>query len=110
MVWVLTQAKMNRTGQEFDLLLIRSKNCTFCHSLFFGLFAVRSRTLLQVNEEYTAEPEDVSETTSFNVNNSDYLKAATPITLPGSVSHEVTVDVSEIDRTSQESKIKAHKR
>lgn len=71
---------------------------------------VRSRTLLQVNEEYTAEPEDVSETTSFNVNNSDYLKAATPITLPGSVSHEVTVDVSEIDRTSQESKIKAHKR
>lgn len=78
--------------------------------LFFGLFAVRSRTLLQVNEEYTAEPEDILETTSFNLNNSDYLKAASPITLQGSMSHEVTVDVSEIDRTSQESKMKAHKR
>lgn len=95
--------------KNFDLVLIRSKTYTFCHSLFFGLFAVRSRTLLQVNEEYTAEPEDVSETTPFNLNNSDYLKAATPITLPGSISHEVTVDVSEIDRTSQENKIKAHK-
>ena len=104
MVRVSTQAK------NFDLLLIRAKTCTLRHLLFFGLFAVRSRTLLQVNEEYTAEPEDVSETTPFNLNNSDYLKAASSITLQGSMSHEVTVDVSEIDRSSEEKKIKAHKR
>lgn len=71
---------------------------------------VRSRTLLQVQEEYTSDPEDIPETIQFNLNSSDYLKAAAPHTSQGSLSHEVTVEVSEIERRSKENQMKDQKR
>ena len=68
---------------------------------------MRSRTLLQVKDEYTDE---VPEVVQFNLNSTDYLKAATPISqnAPKSLG-EVMVEVSDIDR-SQADKVKPQKR
>lgn len=70
---------------------------------------VRSRTLLQVKDEYTDE---VPEVVQFNLNSTDYLKAATPPisqNAPKSLG-EVMVEVSsDIDR-SQADKVKPQKR
>lgn len=69
---------------------------------------MRSRTLLQVKDEYTDE---VPEVVQFNLNSTDYLKAATPPisqNAPKSLG-EVTVEVSDIDR-SQADKVKPQKR
>lgn len=69
---------------------------------------VRSRTLLQVKEEY---PDEVPEVAQFNLNSTDYLKAATPPisqNAPASLG-EVMVEVSDIDR-SQGDKVKPQKR
>ena len=75
---------------------------------FLSLLAVRSRTLLQVQEEYTEEPPD---TTQFNLNSSDYLKAASPLPSQKMPSlGEVTLEVSEIERKSQENKLKTQTR
>ena len=60
-----------------------------------------------MQEEYT---EDIPEAVQFTVNNSDYLKAAAPLKSQSAMSHEVTVEVSEIERRSQENKIRAQKR
>ncbi|KAJ7384589.1 cAMP response element binding [Desmophyllum pertusum] len=68
---------------------------------------VRSRTLLQVQEEY---PDEHPEMIQFNLS-SDYLKAAAPLTSQNTASlGEVSVEVSEIERKSQDNKIKAQKR
>lgn len=66
---------------------------------------MRSRTLLQVKDEYTDE---VPEVVQFNLNSTDYLKAATPPNAPKSLG-EVMVEVSDIDR-SQADKVKPQKR
>ena len=69
---------------------------------------MRSRTLLQVKDEYTDE---VPEVVQFNLNCTDYLKAATPPisqNAPKSLG-EVMVEVSDIDR-SQADKVKPQKR
>lgn len=69
---------------------------------------MRSRTLLQVKDEYTDE---VPEVVQFNLNSTDYLKAATPPisqNAPNSLG-EVMVEVSDIDR-SQADKVKPQKR
>ena len=69
---------------------------------------MRSRTLLQVKDEYTDE---VPEVVQFNLNSTDYLKAATPPisqNAPKSLG-EVMVEVSDIDR-SQAHKVKPQKR
>ena len=69
---------------------------------------MRSRTLLQVKDEYTDE---VPEVVQFNLNSTDYLKAATPPILqntPKSLG-KVMVEVSDIDR-SQADKVKPQKR
>lgn len=70
---------------------------------------MRSRTLLQVKDEYTDE---VREVVQFNLNSTDYLKAATPPisqNAPKSLG-EVMVEVSsDIDR-SQADKVKPQKR
>lgn len=69
---------------------------------------MRSRTLLQVKDEYTDE---VPEVVQFNLNSTDYLKAATPPVsqnAPKSLG-EVMVEVSDIDR-SQADKVKPQKR
>lgn len=69
---------------------------------------VRSRTLLQVKDEYTDE---VPEVVQFNLNSTDYLKAATPPisqNTPKSLG-KVMVEVSDIDR-SQADKVKPQKR
>ena len=78
-----------------------------CH--FLSLVAVRSRTLLQVQEEYN---EELPDTAQFNLNSSDYLKAASPLPSQNMPSlGEVTVEVSaEFERKSQENKIKTQKR
>lgn len=69
---------------------------------------VRSRTLLQVQEEYS---EELPDTTQFNLNSSDYLRAASPLPLQNMRSlGEVTVEVSDIERKSQENKMKTQKR
>lgn len=71
--------------------------------------AVRSRTLLQVKDEY---PDEVAETVQFNLNSSDYLKAAAPSLASQNKASlgEVMVEVSEIERKSQENKVKPQKR
>lgn len=75
--------------------------------LHYDFVAVRSRTLLQVQEEY---PDEHPETIQFNLS-SDYLKAAAPLTSQNTASlGEVSVEVSEIERKSQDNKIKAQKR
>ena len=69
---------------------------------------MRSRTLLQVKDEYTDE---VPEVVQFNLNSTDYLKAAIPPisqNAPKSLG-EVMVEVSDIDR-SQADKVKPQKR
>lgn len=69
---------------------------------------MRSRTLLQVKDEYTDE---VPEVVQFNLNSTDYLKAATPPisqNAPKSLG-EVMVEVSDID-SSQADKVKPQKR
>lgn len=69
---------------------------------------MRSRTLLQVKDEYADE---VPEVVQFNLNSTDYLKAATPPisqNAPKSLG-EVMVEVSDIDR-SQADKVKPQKR
>lgn len=69
---------------------------------------MRSRTLLQVKDEYTDE---VPEVVQFNLNSTDYLKAATPPisqNAPKSLG-EVMVEVSDVDR-SQADKVKPQKR
>lgn len=69
---------------------------------------MRSRTLLQVKDEYTDE---VPEVVQFNLNSTDYLKAATPPisqNAPKSLG-EVMMEVSDIDR-SQADKVKPQKR
>ena len=78
----------------------------------FVVCAVRSRTLLQVQDDYAADPEpDVPEGMQFTLNNSDYLKAAAPaLTSQSTVSHEVTVEVAEIERRGHEHKMKTEKR
>ncbi|KAL9986357.1 hypothetical protein ACROYT_G000495 [Oculina patagonica] len=70
---------------------------------------VRSRTLLQVQEEY---PEEVPDAIQFNLSSSHYLNAAaSPIASQNKDSiGEVTLEVSDIDRKSQENKIKTQKR
>lgn len=69
---------------------------------------VRSRTLLQVQEEYS---EELPDSTQFNLSSSDYLKAASPLPSQNMPSlREVTLEVSEIERKSQENKIKTQKR
>ena len=69
---------------------------------------MRSRTLLQVKDEYTDE---VPEVVQFNLNSTDYLKAATPPISqnPPKSLGEVMVEVSDIDR-SQADKVKPQKR
>lgn len=71
---------------------------------------VRSRTLLQVQEEYTSEQEDALQTIQFTLNSSDYLKAASPLVSQSPISHEVTVEVSEIEIRSQDNQIPVQKR
>ena len=75
---------------------------------FLSLLVVRSRTLLQVQEEYS---EELPDATQFNLNSSDYLRAASPLPLQNMPSlGEVTVEVSDIERKSQENKMKTQKR
>ena len=75
---------------------------------FLSLLAVRSRTILQLPEDYN---EELPDTTQFNLNSSDYLKAAPPLPSQNMPSlGEVTLEVSEIERKSQENKIKTQKR
>ena len=75
---------------------------------FLSLLAVRSRTILQLPEDYN---EELPDTTQFSLNSSDYLKAASPLPSQNMPSlGEVTLEVSEIERKSQENKIKTQKR
>ncbi|XP_044162922.1 cyclic AMP-responsive element-binding protein 3-like protein 3-B isoform X2 [Acropora millepora] len=71
---------------------------------------VRSRTLLQIQEEYVTDPEDFPQTVQFKLNNSDYLKATPPVMSHNPVSHEVTVEVPDLDNSIPEKQIKSEKR
>ena len=88
--------------------IFQSVQSVFDFFHFLSLIAVRSRTLLQVQEEYT---EELPDSTQFNLSSSDYLKAASPLPSQNMPSlREVTLEVSEIERKSQENKIKTQKR
>lgn len=103
--------------KQWDQLVLRDACIILYFNLFhflclisfiFSLIAVRSRTLLQVQEEYT---EELPDSTQFKLNSSDYLKAASPLPSQNMPSlREVTLEVSEIERKSQENKIKTQKR
>ena len=89
-------------------LCIQSYLTVFDILHFLSLLVVRSRTLLQVQEEYS---EELPDATQFNLNSSDYLRAASPLPLQNMPSlGEVTVEVSDIERKSQENKMKTQKR
>lgn len=71
---------------------------------------VRSRTLLQIQEEYVTDPEDFPQTVQFKLNNSDYLKATPPVMSHNPVSHEVTVEVPDLENSIPEKQMKSEKR
>ena len=56
------------------------------------------------------DPEDFSQTVQFKLNNSDYLKATPPVMSHNPVSHEVTVEVPDLDNSIPEKQIKSEKR
>lgn len=97
----------------FGLVLFPFNNNMGEHKKSMATYAsgvVRSRTLLQVADEYITDQEDFPEPAQFNLNSSDYLKAATPLISQSPLSSEVTVEVSDIEKSHKENQIKSQKR